>query len=102
MSTTTIRIRALRLLAVGGLLGAVWLPSAASAQDVGVYGNGGTGGGGGVSPGGSDVTPTGGTGTGAGLPLTGGDVVGLALLGLGALAGGTVLARSGRRKVVNA
>lgn len=100
MSTNTIRTRALRLLAVGGLLGAVWLPSAASAQDVGVYGNGGAAGGGGVTPTGSQVTPTG--AAGAGLPLTGGDIVGLALLGLGAVTGGTVLARSGRRKVAGA
>lgn len=100
MSTSTIRTRTLRLLAVGGLLGAVWLPSAASAQDVGVYGNGNAGGGGGVSPGGSQVTPTG--GGGGALPFTGGDVVGLALIGLGAVTGGTVLARSGRRKVAGA
>ena len=33
-----------------------------------------------------------------GLPFTGGDVVGLTLVGIGAVAGGTALARSGRRK----
>jgi hypothetical protein len=32
------------------------------------------------------------------LPFTGGDVVGLALIGVGAVAGGTALARSGRRR----
>lgn len=99
MSTTTLRTRTLRLLAVGGLVGAVWLPSAASAQDVGVYGNG-NGGGGGVSTGGSQGTPSG--GGGGALPLTGGDIVGLALLGLGAVTGGAVLARSGRTKVTGA
>jgi hypothetical protein len=36
------------------------------------------------------------------LPFTGGDVVGLSLIGIGALAGGTALVRSGRRKAVGA
>jgi hypothetical protein len=35
-----------------------------------------------------------------GLPFTGGDVVGLSLIGIGAVAGGTALVRSGRRKAV--
>jgi hypothetical protein len=37
-----------------------------------------------------------------GLPFTGGDVVGLSLIGIGAVAGGTALVRSGRRKAVGA
>ncbi|HEY5015011.1 MAG TPA: hypothetical protein VIK61_20160 [Acidimicrobiia bacterium] len=36
------------------------------------------------------------------LPFTGGDVVGLSLIGIGAVAGGTALVRSGRRKAVGA
>jgi len=50
------------------------------------------------------VTPTtnvGSESTSSGnLPFTGGDVVGLSLIGIGALAGGTALVRSGRRKAV--
>jgi hypothetical protein len=38
----------------------------------------------------------------AGLPFTGGDVFGVALIGVGAIAGGTALVRSGRRKAVGA
>jgi hypothetical protein len=43
------------------------------------------------------TTPDGGS-----LPFTGGDVVGLALIGIGAVAGGTALARSGRRRTLDA
>lgn len=98
MSMTTVRSRALRLLAVGGLVGAVWLPTAASAQDV--YGAGNAGGVNEQGAPGSNVAPT--QTSGGNLPFTGGDVVGLALLGAGAVTGGMVLARSGRRKVADA
>jgi hypothetical protein len=94
------RAKALRLLAAGGVMAAVMLPSAAMAQDVTSYGGGNNhpgsaGGGPGSSQSGSESSTPGGQ-----LPFTGGDVVGLALIGAGAIIGGTALARSGRRASV--
>jgi hypothetical protein len=95
------RAKALRLVAAGGVAAAVMLPSAAMAQDVGTYGGGGTNpNGGGKGPGStSQAASSGANNSGGSLPFTGGDVVGLALIGAGAIVGGTALARSGRKRV---
>jgi hypothetical protein len=94
------RAKALRLLAAGGVMAAVMVPTAAMAQDVTSYGGGNNhpgsaGGGPGSSQSGSESSNPSGE-----LPFTGGDVVGLALIGAGAIIGGTALARSGRRASV--
>ena len=95
---TTIRTRILRFAAAGGIIaGAAMLPSAAFAT-CNDYAGGGCGGASSVP------TPTTGvssqTSNNGSLPFTGGDVVGLSLIGIGAVAGGTALVRSGRRKAV--
>ena len=95
------RAKALRLVAAGGVAAAVMLPGAAMAQTGCPYGSGecnppNTSGG---NPGsGNSATGSEGSDSGGSLPLTGGDVVGLALIGAGAVVGGTALARSGRRR----
>jgi hypothetical protein len=99
--TTTLRTRILRMAAVGGIVaGAAMLPGHAfAACNDYAGGNCGTEG--------TAVVPTtqvgasGVSDTGS-LPFTGGDVVGLSLIGIGAVAGGTALVRSGRRKAVGA
>jgi hypothetical protein len=97
---TTIRTRILRFAAAGGIVaGVAMLPGVAFA-DCNNYGGGSCGS---VS---SVPTPTSAvsaqTSNDGSLPFTGGDVVGLSLIGVGALAGGTALVRSGRRKAVGA
>jgi hypothetical protein len=97
---TTIRTRILRLAAAGGIVaGVAMMPSVAFA-DCNNYGGGSCG------SASSAPTPTSGvdsqTSNDGTLPFTGGDVVGLSLIGIGALAGGTALVRSGRRKAVGA
>ena len=98
--TTTLRTRFLRLAAAGGIVaGAAMLPGHAFASCNG-YGGG--------SCGSATSTPTptnavsSSTSNDGSLPFTGGDVVGLSLIGIGAVAGGTALVRSGRRKAVSA
>jgi hypothetical protein len=98
MATVGMRAKALRLLAAGGVAAAVMLPGAAMAQDVASYGGGNShNGSAGGNPGSSETGSQGATNSGS-LPFTGGDVVGLALIGAGAIVGGTALARSGRRR----
>jgi hypothetical protein len=97
--TTTLRTRILRMAAVGGIVaGAAMLPVRAFAAC-----NNYAGGNCGTEA--TAVTPTNNVGansSGNNLPFTGGDVVGLSLIGIGAVAGGTALVRSGRRKAVSA
>jgi hypothetical protein len=97
---TTVRTRILRFAAAGGIIaGAAMLPAHAFAA-CNSYGGGNCGS--------ASSTPTPSQGVSAqtsndgSLPFTGGDVVGLSLIGVGALAGGTALVRSGRRKAVGA
>ena len=97
---TTIRTRILRFAAAGGIVaGVAMLPGVAFA-DCNNYGGG--------SCGSATSTPTQTTAVSSktsnegSLPFTGGDVVGLSLIGIGAVAGGTALVRSGRRKAVGA
>lgn len=96
--TTKARATALRLLAAGGVAVGMMLPATAFAEDTCPYGTGNCG------PtdtsGGDPGSNTAGDpdGNGGNLPFTGGDVIGLALIGAGAVAGGTVLVRSGRRR----
>jgi hypothetical protein len=100
MQKVGMRAQALRLLVAGGVAAAVMLPGAAMAQDVGAYGGGDNHpGGSSGGPGSSETGSTGTTSPGGSLPFTGGDVVGLALIGAGALVGGTALVKSGRKKV---
>jgi hypothetical protein len=103
MQKVGMHAKALRLLAAGGVVAAVMLPSAAMAQDVGTYGGGNNHPGGSQSGNGSNSAGSNSaTGTtGGSLPFTGGDVVGLALIGAGAIAGGTVLVRSGRKRLTD-
>jgi hypothetical protein len=100
MQMVGMRAKALRLLAASGVVAAVMLPGAAMAQDVGAYGGGNNHPGGSSGAPGSNATgATGASNPGGSLPFTGGDVVGLALIGVGALVGGTALVKSGRKKV---
>ena len=100
MQMVGVRAKALRLLAAGAVAAAVSLPGAAMAQGVGAYGGGNDHQGGSNSGNGSnEAGSAGASGTGGTLPFTGGDVVGLALIGAGAIIGGTALVRSGRRRV---
>jgi hypothetical protein len=98
--TTTLRIRILRVAATGGIIaGAAMLPVHAFAADCNNYGGGSCG------TESTAVVPTSAaaqheTSSNGTLPFTGGDVVGLSLIGIGAVAGGTALVRSGRRKAV--
>jgi hypothetical protein len=98
---TTIRTRILRFAAAGGIVaGAAMLPVRAFA-DCNNYGGGKCG------SESSAPTPTTkvsaeSTSPTSSLPFTGGDVVGLSLIGIGAVAGGTALVRSGRRKAAGA
>lgn len=95
---TSIRSKAVRLLAAGAIVtGASLLPAAAFAQDVGTYGGGNDNNGDGMSDTGSN-DPSSTESGGGSLPFTGGDVVGLALIGAGAVGGGAILVRSGRRR----
>jgi hypothetical protein len=99
--TMTVRTRILRIAAAGGIVaGAAMLPTSAFAADCNNYGGGSCG------TESTAVIPTTavkhGASSGGTLPFTGGDVVGLSLIGIGALAGGTALVRSGRRKAVGA
>ena len=94
--TTTLRTRILRMAAAGGIIaGAAVLPAQAFAE-CNNYGGGSCG------TEGTAVVPTtkvsAETSNDGSLPFTGGDVVGLSLIGIGAVAGGTALVRSGRRK----
>ena len=101
MQMVGMRAKALRLLAAGGVMAAVMLPGAAMAQDVSGYGGGndhpGSSSG---TPGSQETESTGAQSSGGSLPFTGGDVVGLALIGAGAVVGGTMLVKSGRKKAV--
>jgi hypothetical protein len=98
---TTIRTRILRIAAVGGIVaGAAMLPTSAFA-DCNNYGGGKCGAATSVPTPTSKVSAAS-TSPGSSLPFTGGDVVGLSLIGIGAVAGGTALVRSGRRKAVGA
>jgi hypothetical protein len=96
--TTTIRTRVLRFAAAGGILAGVAIMPAQAFASCSNYGGG--------SCGSASSVPTPSTAVSAqtsndgSLPFTGGDVVGLSLMGIGALAGGTALVRSGRRKSV--
>jgi hypothetical protein len=103
MAALGIRAKALRFIAAGGIAAAVMLPGAAMAQTC-TYGTGTCQGKSGIDGPGStqDAKSSGATSDGGSLPFTGGDVVGLALIGVGAVAGGTALARSGRRRHVDA
>ena len=95
----TIRTRILRFAAAGGIIaGAAMLPGHAFASCN--YGGGNCGGGGSVPTPTTAVSAQ--TSNDGSLPFTGGDVVGLSLIGIGAVAGGTALVRSGRRKAVEA
>ena len=99
--TMTVRTRILRMAAAGGIVaGAAMLPVHAFAADCNNYGGGSCG------TESTVVVPTSAaqheTSSSGTLPFSGGDVVGLSLIGIGALAGGTALVRSGRRKAVGA
>lgn len=96
----TARTRILRLAAAGGMVvGTVVFPASAFAANCGDYAGGNCG------TASSVPTPTSAVSSrssnNGGLPFTGGDVVGLSLIGIGAVAGGTALVRSGRRKAVD-
>src|SRR4051812_46871007 len=101
MQKVGMRATALRLVAAGGVMAAVMLPTAAMAQGVTTYGGGNNhAGGAGGGPGSSQSGSDGASNPSGSLPFTGGDVVGLALIGAGAVIGGTALVRSGRRATV--
>jgi hypothetical protein len=98
---TTIRTRILRFAAAGGIIaGAAMLPASAFAT-CNNYGGGSCGSATSVPTPTTAVSATTTSNDGS-LPFTGGDVVGLSLIGIGAVAGGTALVRSGRRKAVGA
>jgi hypothetical protein len=98
-TTTTARTRILRLAAAGGMVaGAGVLPASAFAATCNPYGGGSCGSASSVATPTSAVSSR--SSDNGGLPFTGGDVVGLSLIGIGAVAGGTALVRSGRRKAV--
>jgi hypothetical protein len=100
--TMTVRTRILRMAAAGGIVAgaAMMVPVNAFAKDCNNYGGGKCG------TESTVVVPTSAarhkTSHDPALPFTGGDVVGLSLIGIGAVAGGTALVRSGRRKAVEA
>jgi hypothetical protein len=99
---TTIRTRILRFAAAGGIVA-----GAAMAVPVHAFADCSNYGGGKCGAASSVPTPTNkvssqSTSPSSSLPFTGGDVVGLSLIGIGAVAGGTALVRSGRRKAVGA
>jgi hypothetical protein len=99
---TTIRTRILRFAAAGGIIA-----GAAMAVPVHAFADCSNYGGGKCGAASSVPTPTtkvsaASTSPDSSLPFTGGDVVGLSLIGIGAVAGGTALVRSGRRKAVGA
>ncbi|MDQ1495273.1 MAG: hypothetical protein QOG69_1756 [Actinomycetota bacterium] len=99
--TTTLRTRILRMAAAGGIIaGAAMVPVYAYADECPNYGGGNCG------TESTAIVPTtavkANTSSQSTLPFTGGDVVGLSLIGIGAVAGGTALVRSGRRKSVGA
>jgi hypothetical protein len=97
---TTIRTRFLRFAAAGGIIaGAAMLPGHAFA-DCNNYGGGSCGSASSVPVPTTKVSAQ--TSNAGSLPFTGGDVVGLSLVGIGAVAGGTALVRSGRRKAAGA
>jgi hypothetical protein len=98
---TTIRTRILRFAAAGGIVaGAAMLPGVAFADNCNNYGGGSCGTASSVPVPSTAVSSQ--TSNDGSLPFTGGDVVGLSLIGIGAVAGGTALVRSGRRKAVGA
>ena len=98
--TTTLRTRILRMAAAGGIIaGAAVLPAQAFAA-CNNYGGGSCGTEGTAAVPTTKVSAE--TSNDGSLPFTGGDVVGLSLIGIGAVAGGTALVRSGRRKAVGA
>jgi hypothetical protein len=98
---TTIRSRILRFAAAGGIIaGAAMLPAHAFAANCTNYGGGDCGSASTVVTPSTAVSAQ--TSNDGSLPFTGGDVVGLSLIGIGAVAGGTALVRSGRRKAVDA
>jgi hypothetical protein len=99
---TTIRTRILRFAAAGGIIA-----GAAMAVPVHAFADCNNYGGGKCGAASSVPTPTtkvsaASSSPDSSLPFTGGDVVGLSLIGIGAVAGGTALVRSGRRKAVGA
>ncbi len=99
--TTTLRTRFLRLAAAGGIVaGAAMLPTGLAFASCNGYG-GGSCGSSSSAPVPTTAVSNSTSDTGS-LPFTGGDVVGLSLIGVGAVAGGTALVRSGRRKAVGA
>jgi hypothetical protein len=102
MTKVGIGARALRLIAAGGVAAAVMLPGVAHADTTSCsYASTNCGSSQGTqSSGSSSGNST--SSDGSSLPFTGGDVVGLALIGAGAVVGGTVLVRSGRRRTVDA
>ena len=94
---TPARTRILRLAAVGGMVaGTVVVPARAFAVKCNPYAGGNCGTASGVATPTSAVSSR--SSDNGGLPFTGGDVVGLSLIGIGTVAGGTALVRSGRRK----
>jgi len=102
---STIRTRILRFAAAGGIVaGAAMAVPVHAFADCNNYGGGKCGG---VTSVPTPTTPTtnvsaAASSPGSSLPFTGGDVVGLSLIGIGAVAGGTALVRSGRRKTAGA
>jgi hypothetical protein len=99
---TTIRTRILRIAATGGIIaGAAMAVPVHAFADCNNYGGGKCGAASSVPTPTSKVSSAS-TSPDSSLPFTGGDVVGLSLIGIGAVAGGTALVRSGRRKAVGA
>src|SRR5258707_1990737 len=97
---TTIRTRILRFAAAGGSVAGVAMLPVRAFADCNNYGGGNCGSASSAPTQTSAVSAA--TSNDGSLPFTGGDVVGLSLIGIGALAGGTALVRSGRRKAVGA
>ena len=97
---TTIRTRILRFAAAGGIVAGVAMLPVRAFADCNDYAGGNCGSASSAPTQTSAVSAA--TSNDGSLPFTGGDVVGLSLIGIGALAGGTALVRSGRRKAVGA
>lgn len=101
---TTIRTRILRFAAAGGIVaGAAMAVPVHAFADCNNYGGGSCGSATSVpTPTPTTAVSAAASSPGSSLPFTGGDVVGLSLIGIGAVAGGTALVRSGRRKAAGA
>ncbi len=89
-----LRSKLVRITAAAGIVAGSMIPAGAA---FGVYGDPGSG-----DPGSGGADNPGGSESGDSLPFTGGDIVGLTLIGGGLALGGTLLARSGRRRAVPA